>query len=337
MIDHVNSGLRSLAPIAAALCVAVTGCASVVNSDAPTLVVVPTAGATAVPSGTSAPSVGATGVDVPQLLVLGDGTNEEAGMWIYADDGGWTRGAKTPGVTAIARDGEILTLASQGSLEFREVPKPQERGSSQGMKLGAQVPLGTVVSVDCLEPGRAVVGIVDANGLEFAVVDADGTGRVLTPAPDSPFGPSIAWLDAHRLVALSTDNRQVSRLAVIDTAKGTLSLLHGLVGVRAFAVSPDRLWLAAAIESGVYVAPVSDWLADRGPATAATLKPSQVVWDLALSGDGSRLAMFSGTEAADGTVGDIHEVGYGRKPGGWARIFDSPVPFSQAIGQVWLV
>jgi hypothetical protein len=342
MNDHACSVLRSYAPIAAALCVAVTGCASVVKSGAPTAAAVPTGAAvptavvSAFPSGTSPASLVAPGAGVPQLLVLGNASNEEAGLWIYADDGTWTRGAKAAGVTAIARDGKKVTLASRSSLEFRDLSTPQDRGSSLSVNWSPRVPLGTVASVDTSDSGKAIVAIVDADGLSFAVVSGDGAGRLLTPAPASPFGPSVAWLDESTVVALSVDNRQISRLAAIYPAKGTVSLLQGLTGVRAFAVSPDRKTLAATTESGVYVAPVSEWLAGRVPASVATLKPSQVVWDVALSGDGSRVAMLSGTESPDGTVGDIHEIGYGWKQGEWAPLCNSPVPFDQVRGQVWL-
>jgi hypothetical protein len=95
--------------------------------------------------------------------------------------------------------------------------------------------------------------------------------------------------------------------------------------------------LAAATESGVYVASVADWLAGREPASIVALEASQVVWDVGLSGDGSRVAMLSGTEEADGTVGNVRELGYQRGAGGWSKIVDVPVPFARALGQVWLV
>jgi hypothetical protein len=67
-----------------------------------------------------------------------------------------------------------------------------------------------------------------------------------------------------------------------------------------------------------------------------SLDPSQVVWDLALSADGSRLAMLSGTEDASGVVADIHEITYVRSGSSWSEETDSTVPFSRAVGQVWL-
>ena len=112
-------------------------------------------------------------------------------------------------------------------------------------------------------------------------------------------------------------------------------MLKGLGGIRVFALSPDRTTLAAATESAVYVASVSDWLANRAPEPALSTQPSQVVWDLALNADGSALAMLSGTEDAGGTVGAIHEIGLIHQGSDWVQSFNSAVPFSRAMGQVW--
>lgn len=297
----------------------------------------PTATAIVTSSLASAPSVRAADAGSPQLLVLAAGATGDPGLWTCGSDGSWNAAGMVPGATAIARDGQKLTLAGQGSLEFRDVSAPQKVGPTLSLKWASQAPQGTIVGVDRSNPGKAVVAIADSNGLAFAVVSAEGSAGLLSPSPESPFGPSVAWLDDDRLVALSVDTRQVPRLAVIDTAKRAIALLRVLGGVRLFSLSPDRLSLAAATESGVYVAPISDWLAEREPAAIVTLEPSQVVWDLALSGDGSRLAMLSGTEAADGTVSDTREIAYERKARAWMKILESPVPFIRANGQVWLM
>jgi hypothetical protein len=192
------------------------------------------------------------------------------------------------------------------------------------------------VGVDRSDAGSTAIAVSQAGGLAFGVVAADGSTGDLLPAPDSPFGPSVAWLDSERVAVISDDARQIPCLAVVDTAKHKLALLSGLGGVRTFAVSPDRRTLAAATESAVYVAPVDDWLADQEPSRAVSLDPSQVVWDLALSLDGSSLAMLSGTEDASGVVTDIHEITYVRTGSSWSKQTDSAVPFSLADGQVWL-
>ncbi|MGD0017622.1 MAG: hypothetical protein ABSD62_00010 [Candidatus Limnocylindrales bacterium] len=296
-----------------------------------------TAATTTVPSLASSPSESGTAAGLPQLIVLADGVQGGVGLWTYGNDGSWTAGASLPGATAIARDGRRLTLAAQGSLELRDIARPQDVAPQVGVTWPSQMPKGTISCVDRSDAGKTVVAMTDADGITFALVSADGIGGPLLPVPESPFGPSVAWLDADRVLVVSGDTRQIPRLTVLDTTNRSVTFLRGLTGVRGFAVSPDRLSLAAATESAVYVGSVSDLLADREPAAIATLGPSQVVWDLTLDGDGSRLAMLSGTEAADGTVADTHEVGYERREGSWAKIFDSPVPFTRASGQVWLI
>ena len=59
------------------------------------------------------------------------------------------------------------------------------------------------------------------------------------------------------------------------------------------------------------------------------------VWQLVLDQTGAHLAMLSGTEAADGTVTDIHELGYTLTGSTWAKTYDAVVPFTRSLGQVW--
>ena len=320
----VGRTVRRLAPIAAAVCIAATGGAcsgqsgqSGQSPSGPSS----TALRTQLPAVTGGPSAQATVDGPPQLAALADGVEGDVGLWTYRDGGGWTAATKVPGATAIARDGTSLVLAQRTSIELRDVARPRDPGSTISVKWAAPPPQGSVACVDRSDSGKTVVAVADAGGFVFGLVSADGAGGPLTPAPTSPFGPSVAWLGTDRLVALSTDNRQVSRLAVIDTAKRSTTLLQRLGGVRVFGVSPDRSTLAVATETGVYVGSVSDWIAEKDFAPIVVLDPMEVVWDLALSGDGSRVAMLSGTEAADGTVADIHEIAYERQAGAWKRIF----------------
>jgi hypothetical protein len=240
------------------------------------------------------------------------------------------------GATALGRDGDDLTLALGGSLEVRKVSSSGQAGTRLQVSWPARESAGSVVAASRSLSGRTAVVRVDANEPTFLLVAADGSVSLLSPAPAGAFSPLVAWIDADRLVALSTDAEQISRLAVIDTAGHSLATLRALGGVRVFAVSPDRGSLAAATESAVYVAPVSDWIGGGAPAKSLTLGSSEVVWDLALDADGSHLAMLSGTESADGNVTDVHEIGYARTGSSWQKIFDAPVPFTRASGQVWL-
>jgi hypothetical protein len=332
-----------MAPIVAAVCVATTGCASAAQSDmnassSPLASATESAsGSSTGPSLTGEPTAPWTGSAVPQLIVLAEVASGGVGLWTYNSDGTWSAGSGVPAATAIARNGQLLTLAGQGSLQVREVSKPQTVGASLAMRWESAAPGGRVACVDRSGSGKTVVAVADTDSLTFAVVGADGFAKLLSPSPRSPFGPSVAWLDEDRLVALSVDPQMISRLAVVDTAKHSVAVLNGLPGIRTFGVAPDQRSLAAATESGVYVAPIADWLTGRQPKPAVTLDPGQIVWDLAISGDGSRLAMLSGTEAAEGTVGAVHELIYKLDTGSWNRIANSAVPFTSADGQVWLV
>jgi len=337
----VVTALRRLAQLSALLSVALAGC-SPANSvpprtSSPSAVATPSIiAASPSPGITASPSSRGT---APQLLVLGKTGTGGAGLWTLDVAGAWSAGVSDPDATALARDGQRLTIARQDGLEFRTVARPNDRGTSVAIGWGFESTGGAPAGLDTSDAGRAAVAIVDSEGIYFAMTDERG-GQVgltpLLPAPESPFGPSVAWLDADRLAVLDTDAMQVSRLAVVDTSKGTIALLPGLAGVRTFALSPDRRVLAAATEAGVYIAPVSDWLGGKTPAKALVPTESQVVWGLALNAAGTRLALLSGAEAADGSVTDIHDMIYEVRAGAWQRILDAPAPFDQPSCQVWL-
>lgn len=330
---------RQLVPIAFCVSVAATGCAAGVGTTGVS-VAPPASNAVSVgrtdPAGPSATTSGSgSGASAPQLLVLADGVQGGVGLWTYFD-GSWAAEWPLPGATALGRDGQTLILGIGATVELRSESSPQTHGASMSPHWGNKPLSGPIVGVDRSDAGSTAIAVSGASGLAFSVVAADGSASGLLPAPDSPFGPSVAWLDSARLAVISDDARQIPRLAVVDTAKHTIALLGGLGGVREFALSPDRRTLAAATESAVYVAPVGDWLADQEPSRALSLDPSQVVWDLALSGDGSSLALLSGTEDASGVVTGIHEITYGRRGSGWSKQSDSAVPFGRAVGQVWV-
>ena len=338
-ISLVARRRQQLVPIAFCLSVAATGCASGAG----------TTGATTAPSTTNAVSVGltdsagptvvvsaeVTGMSAPHLLVLADGVQGGVGLWTYTG-GSWAPKWPLPGATALDRDGQSLILGIGGSLELRAETSPQTPVASLSPHSGNKLLTGTIVGLDRSDAGVTAIAVSESGGLAFQLVAADGSTGELSPAPDSPFGPSVAWVDSERLAVISDDARQIPRLAVVDTKKHEIVLLSGLGGVRVFALSPDRRTLVAATESAVYVAPVGDWLGDEEPSRMVSLDPSQVVWDLALSADGSRLAMLSGTEDASGVVADIHEITYVRSGSSWSEETDSTVPFSRAVGQVWL-
>jgi hypothetical protein len=176
----------------------------------------------------------------------------------------------------------------------------------------------------------------DGESQGYWLVAADGSVEPLQPAPTQSFTPLVAWLDDSRLLVLTTDKEQVSRLAVVDVAARTIEPSPVLAGIRVFGVSQDRRYLSVATATSVYAGPVEAFLVTGQPAVVATVDPSAVVWGLALDDIGTRLAMLSGTVAADGLVTSIREIGYDRGPAAWAKAFDSPAPFGKATDQVWM-
>jgi hypothetical protein len=167
------------------------------------------------------------------------------------------------------------------------------------------------------------------------VASIDGNVTILRPAPTQSFTPLIAWLDDTRLLVLSTDKDQVSRLAVVDTAAQTMTPIQTIGGIDSFAVSGDRMTLVAATEGDIFVAPVSDWVAGAEPAKLASVDGNGVIWGLAVDRNGSQLAMLAGTASADGAVTELHELGYTKRGSAWLPSFNSPAPFTTATGQAW--
>jgi hypothetical protein len=193
-----------------------------------------------------------------------------------------------------------------------------------------------VVAVDVSPAGKTAVIASDGSTNHYGVAAADGTVTPVSPAPVEPFTPLLAWLDDNRLMVLSTDKMQVSRLSVVDLAENRLDASSALSGVHEFAVSGDRGSFAASTEKAVYVGATSSVIAGKAPASILTLADGQVVWALALDGSGSEVFMLTGTEAADGTVGNIRELAYARGAPAWTKVIDSAAPFSSATTQVWL-
>jgi hypothetical protein len=334
---------RRILPIAAAICIVAAGCASenptsappapTSVTNAPDIAASPSIAPTASAAATASPSTNASS---PRLLVLAGPQDGQMDLWTYGRDGTWSAARQLPGATAIGRYRTKLVRAGRDEVESRDISTPMVAGERVRISWPASGPQGAVVAVDTSDAGRTVMAVAGPEDVTFAMADSDGMASLLSPQPSSPFGPSVAWLDDTLLAVLSTDTKMASRLATIDTAGHSARLLAGLSGARLFAISPDRKVLAAATSSGVYVAPVADWLADKAGTKALGVKSDQVVWDLALDGTGTRLAMLAGTVGPDGTVGDAHEIGYELNGRAWMRIFDSSVPFARAAGQVWL-
>ena len=192
--------------------------------------------------------------------------------------------------------------------------------------------------VDELDTSGRPTAIVaaDGEGQTYAVAAPDGTVSRLQGAPTWPFTPLVGWIDADRLLVLNQGTDNVSRVAVVNSSDHSTQTLNALIDVRWFAISGDRTTVAAARESGIHIGPITAWLAGEYPAQILPLNRLQIVWDLALDRTGTHVAMLSGTEAADGTVVDIRELGYAKSSSGWELTCDAGVPFTRVLGQVWL-
>jgi hypothetical protein len=283
--------------------------------------------------GQSASIPGAGGA--PTLIVLADGVNGGEGLWKLGADGTWTTIGPIADGQAIARDGSIITIARAGTLETRSVTTPGQTATTLPLKWTGFAPSAPIVAVDRSITGSTALVAAGSQTLSYAIAGADGTAIAMQGAPTESFTPLVGWLDADRVVVLSQGNDETSRIVVVNLSKQSSATIKTLSGVRYFALSGDRASVAAATDSGVYLGQVSAWLGGTQPAQIVALGPSQVVWDLCLDQAGTQLAMLSGSVADDGTVSDIHELGYTRTSSGWDKTFDAAVPFTKSLGQAW--
>jgi hypothetical protein len=269
------------------------------------------------------------------LAVLADGQGSAKELWILTASGTWQDVGGVPGATALSRAGTGFAIASGHSMDVRAAGDPSHTGTVTALKWPGLAPSAPIVGLDATGPAIAFV-TADETSMGYGTAGADGTVTPVAPAPSQSFSPIVARLDASRLVVMTMDSSQVSRLAVIDTANHTLTTSKALGGIRDFALSADRQSVALATASGAYVTSVSSFMAGKAPQQVATVKDADVVWGLALDATGTQLFMLSGTVGPDGTVGSVHEVGYSRQGTGWTKSMDSATPFTSAVDQVCL-
>ena len=241
-----------------------------------------------------------------------------------------------PGATGIARFGDSVAISSGGSVELRSAATPAVAGQALPLTWRGPSPAAQIASLARAPSGKVALATSDGASLSFWLVAADGVLEALKPAPAQAFTPLVAWLDDLRLLVLTTDEAQVSRLAVIDVSALTIEPAMTLAGVRVFALSPDRRSLAAATGSGVYAGPVEAFLATGTPDLVAAADPSAVIWGLAFDASGTRLAMFSGKVTPGGPVSSTRAIGYRRQAESWVMEFEAAAPLSKALDQVWL-
>ena len=203
------------------------------------------------------------------------------------------------------------------------------------LKWPGQAPAAPIVGLDATDPAIAFV-TADETSMAYATAGTDGAVTPVISAPTESFTALVARLDSSRLVVMTMDSSQVSRLAVVDTAKHTMTISKAIGGIRDFGLSANRQMVAVATASGAYVGSVTDVMAGNAPQQVATVQDAVVVWGLALDPTGTQLFMLSGTVGPDGTVGSVRELGYTRQGSGWTKSLDAATPFASAVDQVCL-
>jgi hypothetical protein len=335
-----STGLsRSAASLlaAGALAVALSACGGTISTGSPSAAV---ADVTATPAPTPASSVtqaaspnASQAEGQARLMLLTDASE----LWVVDLNGVWARAGSVAGARAITRDGRQIALATASGVESRDMKAASSPGKTTAVEWGSDSTGAYPGAVDVSDGGAVAAGVVMDDAIQIVVAGAGSSkATAVSPAPSSPFAPSVAWLDASRLLVLSTDARQISRLAVVDTSAHTMQAFAGSEGVRTFSLSPDRKTVAVATQAGVYVALVADLPGGKTPAIAVPVADTDVAWALAMDATGSRLAVLTATPAADGSIGAAKEVVFELRSGTWTKLLDSPAPTAGVRGQVWL-
>ncbi len=276
-----------------------------------------------------------TASDAGGLIVLGEGTDGGRGLWSFHAPDRWAVVAPASAATGIARFGDSVAVSRAESLELRWAVTPGTTGTTLPIRWHVPAPTAQIVSLAQSPNGSIAIATRDGESQGYWLVAADGSIVPLQPAPTQSFTPLVAWLDDSRLLVLTTDEEQTSRLAVVDLTAQTIEPTTALAGIRVFALSGDRRYVAASTGTTLYAGPVEAFLRTGQTETVAEIDPSAVIWGLACDGPGAHVAMFSGTVAADGQVASAREVGYARLPHAWAKEFDSPALFGKPVDQVW--
>jgi hypothetical protein len=311
-----------------AVVLATAGCAAGATTNPSTM---PTATASSVRTLSASPSQGS-----PRLIVLADGVNGGNGIWSLDTNGKWVALAATPGATAVGETAGGIAIATGHDIDERPISDLAHAGTIRSLKWSAAAPVAPVVAIDGSPSGELAIATADEHSLAYGIAAADGTVTALAPAPTQSFTPLVAWLDETSLLVLTMDKLQVSRLAVVKLGDATLEPFASVVGATTFAVSANHQAAAVATENSVYAGPIGTFLSGSQPDQVAAISGSQVVWAIAMNAAGTQVFILSGTEAADGTVGSFHEIGYTKQGSAWAKTFDVAAPFSKAIGQVSL-
>jgi len=266
--------------------------------------------------------------------VLADGVEGGTGLWSLGAGGQWAALGATPNATALGRTSDGIAVASGHDVDMRPASDLTHAGRHATLKWSAAAPAAPVVSLSGSPAGKIALATADERSINYWLAAADGTVTAMASAPTQSFTPLVAWLDESRVLVPSTDNQQVSRLAAVNVATHDVSTINAVLGVTVFGASYKGQSVAVATEKGVYAGPVAALLGGTPPQQVATLADTQVVWALSTDTAGTQVYVLAGTEAADGTVSALHELVYAKQGSIWAKLLDSPAPFTKAIAQV---
>lgn len=271
-----------------------------------------------------------------QLYVLGADAAGHRGLWAFAAPDRWWQVAGAATATALARFGDAVAVAGPG---YVEIVRPGGAGEATPAALPLAWPSGAagaaVVDFDRSPGGRIVlVAATDADPAYF-LAEPGLKVAPLNPAPVQPLTPAVAWLDDSRLLAISTDAAEVSRVVEIVPGAASYVQTSSVSGVRDLAVSGDRATVALATATRIFAGDVPALFGKGSLAEVAAVPDGSVAWGLALDDDGAALAFLEGAVGPDGIVGDVHLRTFARAGDGWTPVRDAAVQLSTALDVVW--
>ncbi len=297
------------------------------------------------------PSSSGSGSASWRILALADGQQGGVALWRYDGIGGWGILQSLPDATAIARDDDTLVIARGSSLDLRSIDDPTVTVSTVHLSWTGTPPQGSIASVDRSPDGTFAVAfdnctygaVTPATNcptevISYALVSPTGSATILTSAPAESFAPSVAWLGTGRLLVLaygSEVNSQGgavvgdSRVGVLNTLTGKLTLASTVGGATGFALSPDRQTIAVASEGfvPVYAGDAATWFGGGTLSQLASITPDGVAY-LSLDGTGLHLAVLEAQASATGDGTSFRALVFSRAGSTWSPALSSPVPFT---------
>lgn len=336
----------------------VIGCGGQATSPAPSSSTSPssgveTNGATMTPSLPPSPSSSPSPSPSPlpsdalgwRQLALANNADGTMTLWSFNPAGGWQAVQAIPDASAIARDGDVITIARGAILEIRSVADPGTVVSTVHLKWQGKAPNWTIVALD-RSPGGKTAIVLDPlcpfdsptpaptcypDKVRLAVVAPDGSASYVTSdrVPYWMYAPYLAWLDDRRLLMLMQTGG-FDTAAVFDTQTGNLTT-YGSDNTCCVAVSSDRKTAAFAILSlqpSLYVLDVSQLagLAKDANVGSGDLQGGSV-WALALDSKGTHLGVVEAVcDSSDHRTGFQERV-FAKVGSDWQLVMTAPTPF----------